>query len=224
MRLRADNLSRHYRDADKALCVVEGLTYEFPQHGAIAIMGRSGVGKSTLLHLLGGLDRPSGGDVWWDDISLAAAAPDELARLRGAHVGFVFQFHHLLPEFTALENIAMPLAIAGVADAEAVRRAADVLARVGLSDRASHLPSQLSGGEQQRVAIARAIVSNPSVILADEPTGNLDLKTAREVQELLLSVHRELKNLLVIVTHSSELAAAMEERLEMLPGGSLVRA
>jgi lipoprotein-releasing system ATP-binding protein len=147
---------------------------------------------------------------------------DARAAFRARNIGFIFQFHHLLPEFSALENVAMPLTIGGVSDAEALELSAGLLKRLGLSSREGHLPSQLSGGEQQRVAIARALVARPRVVLADEPTGILDVRTAQEVQEIVLEMNRELKNVLIIVTHNNELARSMDLVVEMMPGGALV--
>lgn len=188
----------------------------------MAIIGRSGIGKSTLMHLLGGLDTPTSGSVRYGEHVVSAMSSDQRAAFRGKHVGFIFQFHHLLPEFSALENVSMPLIIAGVDTRAAQERAAVLLERMGIAERMGHLPSQLSGGEQQRVAIARALVTQPRVVLADEPTGNLDVNTAAEVQELLLEMNREQRNTLIIVTHSRELARSMDLVVEMLPGGALV--
>lgn len=214
-------LSKSYGDAGRTLTVINELSFDFAPSGSVAIVGRSGIGKSTLLHLLGGLDRPTAGQVVLDGVDLGSLDADELARIRGKKVGFVFQFHHLLPEFTALENVAMPLLIAGESDENAMKQAQYALERVGLAARATHRPGELSGGEQQRVAVARAIVSSPRVLLADEPTGNLDEQTARLVQDLLLAIQKEQNSLLIIVTHSRELAAAMDQRIEMQPGGDL---
>jgi lipoprotein-releasing system ATP-binding protein len=150
-------------------------------------------------------------------------ASDERAAFRARHVGFIFQFHHLLPEFSALENVAMPLTITGVSDEEAYGVAASMLERMGLSNRERHLPSQLSGGEQQRVAIARALIVKPRVVLADEPTGNLDVETAMRVQELMLEMNRELQNTFIVVTHNQELARSMDLVVEMMPGGGLTQ-
>ena len=222
MQIHLKNLSKSYRDADRELTVINNLTYSFPDTGSVAIIGRSGIGKSTLMHLLGGLDLPSGGAVFYDDRNVSAMSSDERAAFRARKVGFIFQFHHLLPEFSALENVSMPLTIAGVSDDEAYEVSAALLKRLGLESRARHLPSQLSGGEQQRVAIARALVAQPRVVLADEPTGNLDVKTAQEVQSIVLEMNRELKNTLIIVTHSQELARCMDLVVEMEPGGSLI--
>jgi lipoprotein-releasing system ATP-binding protein len=222
MQIHLKNLSKSYRDADRELTVINNLTFSFPDSGSVAIIGRSGIGKSTLMHLLGGLDLPSSGSVLYDDRNVSAMSSDERAAFRARKVGFIFQFHHLLPEFSALENVSMPLTIAGVSDEEAHEVSAVLLKRLGLESRAGHRPSQLSGGEQQRVAIARALVAKPRVVLADEPTGNLDVKTAQEVQSIVLEMNRELKNTLVIVTHSQELARCMDLVVEMEPGGGLI--
>jgi lipoprotein-releasing system ATP-binding protein len=221
MRIRTENVTKSYQDADHALTVLDNVTLDFPERGSVAIVGRSGIGKSTLLHLLGGLDTVTSGRIWYDDTPLDALSGDALSAFRGKHIGFIFQFHHLLPEFSALENVAMPLLIEGLSEAEAMERGAAMLRRVALHDRLHHRPGALSGGEQQRVAIARALVTNPAVILADEPTGNLDVATAGAVQELLLTMNRELGNLLVVVTHSQELAQSMDRIAEMEPGGRL---
>jgi lipoprotein-releasing system ATP-binding protein len=221
MQVRVENLTKSYRDADRELTVIGDLSFTFPQSGSVAIIGRSGIGKSTLMHLLGGLDVPTQGSVFYDDKRVSHMSSDERAAFRARKVGFIFQFHHLLPEFSALENVAMPLTIAGVDDDEAWQVAAQLLQRLGLRDREKHRPSQLSGGEQQRVAIARALVAQPRVVLADEPTGNLDVKTAAEVQGILLDMNRELNNTLIIVTHSHELARSMDVVVEMMPGGGL---
>lgn len=219
-----DHLSKVYPDAGGGLAVIRDLSWNFAPGSATAIVGRSGVGKSTLLHLLGGLDRPSSGSVRYGDVALDSLDSDALARFRAREVGFIFQFHHLLPEFDALENVMMPLLVSRVPEEERRARAHALLARVGLAHRAHHRPGALSGGEQQRVALARAIVSRPRVLLADEPTGNLDIETARAVQELLLEVHRTDGITLIVVTHSEELAASLGEVLEMLPNGQLARA
>lgn len=216
------NLTKRYRDADRELTVISGLTFSFPERGTIAIIGRSGIGKSTLMHLIGALDTPSEGAVLYGGMDVSALGPDARAEFRARNVGFIFQFHHLLPEFSAEENVAMPLIMSGMPEREACAEAVVLLNRMGLADRTTHLPSQLSGGEQQRVAIARALVTKPRVVLADEPTGNLDVKTAAEVQKLLLEMNRELDNTLIVVTHSEELARNMDMVVEMTPGGALV--
>ena len=223
MRLSVRSLSKSYRDADSDLTIINSLNYDFPEKGSLAIVGRSGVGKSTLLHLLGGLDRVTSGKILYDTVDIAALSVNQLTAFRGKKVGFIFQFHHLLPEFSALENVAMPLLVQGVTEEEARSRASEILDKVGMNHRLSHRPGTLSGGEQQRVAIARAVVHHPDAILADEPTGNLDFRTAREVQELLLAINAELNNVLVVVTHSDDLAQSMQHVVEMSPGGSLER-
>ena len=222
MRVELRNLTKRYKDADRELSVISGLTFAFPERGTVAIIGRSGIGKSTLMHLLGGLDTPTSGQVLYGSEDVSALGSDARAAFRSKNVGFIFQFHHLLPEFSAVENVAMPLIMRGISDVDAQGEASALLARMGMQPREHHLPSQLSGGEQQRVAIARALVTRPRVVLADEPTGNLDVKTAAEVQKLLLEMNRELNNTLIVVTHSEELARTMDVVVEMLPGGALV--
>ena len=221
MRITLEQVSKIYNDAGSDLAVIRDLSWEVPEGKAIALVGRSGVGKSTLLHLLAGLDSPSKGTVRFDGTDLASLDADGLSKLRGQKIGFIFQFHNLLGEFTALENVALPLTIAGMSDREAETRAAAMLSRVGLADRTSHLPGELSGGEQQRVAIARALVSRPALVLADEPTGNLDIETARKVQTILLELQAEIGCTLLIVTHSPELARSLHVGYEMGPGGAL---
>jgi lipoprotein-releasing system ATP-binding protein len=221
VQLAVEGLSKVYQDAERRLLILDNLSFEFPNKGSLAIVGASGVGKSTLLHLLGGLDAPSGGRVLYDGVDIAALSSDAAAEFRGKNIGFVFQFHHLLPEFSALENVALPLIIAGVSADDASDRAAGILASVGMSHRLSQRPGTLSGGEQQRVAIARAIVTEPKVVLADEPTGNLDPSTAAQVQAVLLEITERLQSLLIVVTHNPELARAMDHIVEMESGGRL---
>jgi len=216
-----DKLTKSYQDASKTLTIIDCLTYEFPEGEKIAIVGKSGIGKSTLLHILGGLDKPTSGSVYFNDLDISAMKSDELSRFRGAHAGFIFQFHHLLPEFDALENVSMPLIIGGQGETSAREKAVDVLVQVGLEKRMNHRPSALSGGEQQRVAIARALVTEPDVLLADEPTGNLDSETAKEIQNLLFEVNEKLGNTLIVATHNAELAESMDLKLEMQVGGLL---
>jgi len=217
-----EKLNKSFQDASRTLAIIDSLSYEFPEGKKIAIVGKSGIGKSTLLHIMGGLDRPTSGHVYYDNLDIGKLKSDELSDFRGKHAGFVFQFHYLLPEFDALENVSMPLIISGHREAVAIDEAKDLLSQVGLSKRLNHRPSQLSGGEQQRVAIARALVSKPEVLLADEPTGNLDSETAREIQDLLFEVNESLGSTLIVATHNSELAASMDVRLEMKVGGGLV--
>jgi putative ABC transport system ATP-binding protein len=198
------------------LTILHPLDLLVPAGRVVAITGASGSGKSTLLGLIAGLDAPSSGQIFIDGIDITTLGEDALARLRGARIGFVFQFFHLLPSLTAFENVLVPMEIAGVADAR--RRADALLAEVGLTDRRHHYPSQLSGGEQQRVAIARALANDPPILLADEPTGNLDSVTGRQVIDLLLQIHRARNTTLVLVTHDPEIAAIAELAVTMRDG------
>jgi lipoprotein-releasing system ATP-binding protein len=184
----------------------------------LAVVGASGVGKSTLLHILGTLDRPTSGKILFGDKDVLLWSDKELARFRNRHIGFVFQFHHLLPEFNALENAIMPGLIAGMVRKEAVAMAAPLLERLGLSDRLRHRPGELSGGEQQRVAVARALFLRPSVFLADEPSGNLDSRTGRNLHDLLVALNEELQLTMVVVTHNVELSAMMQRTLRLVDG------
>jgi lipoprotein-releasing system ATP-binding protein len=186
----------------------------------VAVVGASGAGKSTLLHLLGALDRPSGGDVWLDGSRYADLDPDALAELRNRKLGFVFQFHHLLREFSALENVMMPLLIGGVPTREARSRAEEVLSLVGLAGRMTHRPAELSGGEQQRCAVARALVHDPGLVLADEPSGNLDHANADRLHEVFFRLAREYETAVVVVTHNRQLAGRAD-RILMLEDGRL---
>ena len=213
------NLTKEYVDGPRVVRVLTGLDLEVAAGERVAIVGESGVGKSTLLHILGTLDRPTSGEVWFDGEELTMKSDRELALFRNREVGFIFQFHHLLPDFTALENVMMPARIAGVAHEMARRRAADLLGRVGLAERVDHKPGELSGGEQQRVAVARALIQAPRVVLADEPTGNLDPATGAGVQELLIELNSERRLTLVIVTHNRDFAAAMDRTLRLAGGG-----
>jgi lipoprotein-releasing system ATP-binding protein len=184
----------------------------------VAVLGASGVGKSTLLHILGTLERPSGGGVLYDGVDVFTFSADQLAAFRNRSIGFVFQFHHLLPEFTALENTMMPALIAHKSSKEARELAESILEQVGLSHRLIHRVGELSGGEQQRVAVARALVLRPRILLADEPTGNLDTKTGRNIHDLLLRLNEEHHVSLLVVTHNMELAAMMARRYQMKEG------
>jgi lipoprotein-releasing system ATP-binding protein len=213
--LEAQGLSKTYRNAEVPVSVFENLTMSVRTGEMLAVVGPSGIGKSTLLHLLGGLDRPDRGKITVADRELTTMSNDDLARWRNRSVGFVFQFHHLLPEFSAVENVAMPGWIGRVDREEALHRASSLLSELGLDSRARHFPNQLSGGEQQRVAIARALLTNPQVFLADEPTGNLDLETSERVFDLMRECHRKRGLTSVIVTHNPELASRCDRIFEM---------
>jgi lipoprotein-releasing system ATP-binding protein len=213
--LEGQQLSKTYRNAEVPVGVFSNLDLEVEKGEMLAVVGPSGIGKSTLLHLLGGLDRPDSGKVRIDDRDLTAYSADELARFRNRNVGFVFQFHHLLPEFTAVENVAMPGWIGRADRDETLYRASELLAELGLAERSRHFPNQLSGGEQQRVAIARALLANPVLFLADEPTGNLDLETSEKVFELMRQCHNKRGLTSIIVTHNPELAGRCDRIFEM---------
>jgi len=215
--IKAENLSKTYAGEGAPVTVFTRLSFELPEKVFAAVMGPSGVGKSTLLHLLGGIDRPDAGRVELFGQALEELSPRERARFRNDRIGFVFQFHHLLPEFTAEENVAFPHRIAGESAREARRRATELLVRVGMADRRHHRPWSLSGGEQQRVAIARALARGPSLLLADEPTGNLDADAAGVVFGLLEELHRERGMTTVLVTHNPSLASRCD-RLYMMAG------
>ncbi len=198
--------------------VLKGVSLRIAPGELVAVAGPSGVGKSTLLHLLGALERPTGGEIRYGEVALSTLSDAALAEFRNRQVGFVFQFHHLLPEFTALENVMLPLLIRRLGATEARDRAQELLARVGLADRLRHRPGELSGGEQQRVAVARALVGEPAVLLADEPTGNLDSKTGEELFDLLCRINRERRLTCVLVTHNEALASRTDRTLRMLDG------
>ncbi|MBI3303322.1 MAG: ABC transporter ATP-binding protein [Deltaproteobacteria bacterium] len=218
--IRAEGLSKRYGEGEHAIRVLESLDLEIRRTERVAIVGESGVGKSTLLHILGTLDRPSEGKVLLSGQDLFTLPEPDLAALRNREIGFIFQFHHLLPDFTALENVTMPGLIAGLNWGEARKRAEEMLHKVGLGERLTHRPGELSGGEQQRVAVARALVLEPQVVLADEPTGNLDPVTGEGVLRLLLALNQEMGITMAIVTHNEKLAAAMDRTLR-LSGGKL---
>jgi lipoprotein-releasing system ATP-binding protein len=216
--IRVRDLHKSFISGDTQLPVLKGINLDIKQYEMLAIVGASGVGKSTFLHLLGALDRPTSGNVYYRDEDLFTWDDDRLAAFRNQTLGFVFQFHHLLPEFTALENVALPLLIHKLPKDAARARAEELLAEVGLKRRITHRPGELSGGEQQRVAIARALVNNPQLVLADEPTGNLDSKTGEEVYHLLQELNQRKKITLVYVTHNESLARRADRTIRLVDG------
>jgi lipoprotein-releasing system ATP-binding protein len=221
VKLEIRNLHKSFVDASRRLTIIEDLNFSLPDKGSVAIIGRSGIGKSTLMHLLAGLDTADKGEIKIGETDLLSLNPDEVSKFRGDNIGVIFQFHHLLGDFSALENVAMPLLISGKDEAWALQQAEHALTRVGLKDRMHHSPGELSGGESQRVAIARALVGRPGLVVADEPTGNLDVSTAAEISKMLRDIQHQEGMLLIAVTHSLDLALSMDFVFEMLPGGSL---
>jgi lipoprotein-releasing system ATP-binding protein len=216
--IEAIGLNKQYGEGDQEIHVLNDLSLTVRPTERIAIIGESGVGKSTLLHILGMLDQPNSGHVLLDGEDLLTRSEAEQAAIRNREIGFIFQFHHLLPDFTALENVIMPGLIGGLSWTEARQRAETMLTSVGLADRSTHRPGELSGGEQQRVAVARALVMNPRLILADEPTGNLDPATGDTILRLLLDLNEQLGITMAVVTHNEKLAAAMDRILRMQNG------
>jgi len=217
--LSARGVSRTFTEGASTLEVLNAVDLTVAAGERLAIIGSSGSGKTTLLQILGGLDRPNAGVVEVAGRNIHSLSESERGALRNKAIGFVYQFHHLLPEFSALENVAMPLLVRRERTSTAVARARDLLTRVGLGERLTHRPSQMSGGERQRTAVARALVTSPSVVLADEPTGNLDGRNAEQVFELMLQLNREFSTSLVVVTHDGRLAARMDRVLELSGGG-----
>jgi lipoprotein-releasing system ATP-binding protein len=216
--LNAEKLCKSYNDGASKVEVLRGINLSIAKGERLAIIGPSGSGKSTLLHLLGGLDKPTSGDVWIKDVSWQKINEKQRCQLRNQGLGFIYQFHHLLPEFSALENVSMPLLLANISVKDAEAEAGKILDDVGLKERKTHKPAQLSGGERQRVAIARALVHQPYCVLADEPTGNLDQSTATKVFELMLELNRKMNTALVIVTHDQQLAKQMDRVLVLGEG------
>ncbi len=227
--IRIDNLHKSFYDGDIELKVLKGVNLEIHKSEILAIMGASGVGKSTLLHIIGTLDRPTDGNIFYEDEDITAFSERELTRFRNDAIGFVFQFHQLLPEFTALENVAMSGLIRNTRNAvdkdgnrysssDAYKKAEILLESVGLSERLGHFPGQLSGGERQRVAIARALVNQPKVVLADEPTGNIDDKTSEAVLDVLQDINERFNQTFIIVTHDSRLSARANRTVQLVDG------
>lgn len=220
--LKSDQLHKTYSDGASKVEVLKNISLSIAKGERLAIIGPSGSGKSTLLHLLGGLDKPTQGEIYINETNWQKINEKQRCQLRNQKLGFIYQFHHLLPEFTALENVAMPLLLSGMAIATAEQQAAEILEQVGLKPRMQHKPAQLSGGERQRVAIARALVHQPQCVLADEPTGNLDQSTAHKVFDLMLELNQRMNTALVIVTHDPQIASRMDKVL-VLHEGMLVK-
>ncbi len=218
------NITKTFELGGRVIEVLRGVDLTLEPGAMVAVVGSSGAGKSTLLHVLGALDLPSAGTVEYDGVPLASLSRDGLARFRNRTIGFVFQFHHLLPDFTALENCAMPGLIARLDSTTARQRAAALLDRVGLSKRLDHRPGELSGGEQQRVALARALLLEPRMLLADEPTGNLDSQTGDEIHELMVELNRERGMTMLVVTHNKQMASRLPLELHMADGRLVERA
>ena len=215
---RSDRLAKTFHKAGRDIVVLRDVRLELAAGEIVGILGASGAGKSTFLHIAGGLDRPSGGRIYHGDRDIFGFSVYDLAAFRNREVGFVFQMHYLLSEFTCLENVMMPGIIAGQDHRQLQQRAEDLLARVGLGERLTHRPGELSGGEQQRAAVARALVNGPALVLADEPTGNLDSKTAASVQDLFLELNRDLGTTFLVVTHNREMASRFHRRFELKDG------
>jgi lipoprotein-releasing system ATP-binding protein len=212
--IKAENIHKSYGELE----VLKGVELHIKKGEVVSIVGSSGAGKSTLLQIIGTLDLPNTGSVSIKDINTSILNDKDLSLFRNKHIGFVFQFHHLLPEFTALENVCIPAYIHKTPKAEAEKKAMELLTKLGVADRASHKPSELSGGEQQRVAVCRALINNPAVILADEPSGNLDSTSAKELHQLFFTLREELNQTFVIVTHNEELANMADRKLTMKDG------
>ena len=219
IQIEVTNLHKSYHDGEgRILHILKGLTLQVPKAATVSIMGSSGVGKSTFLHLLGGLDRADSGEIRIEDVELSKMTREEIARFRNEQVAFVFQFHHLLQDFTALENVIMPLSINHKPWDVAQKEAKELLLKVGLEGRINHKPFQMSGGEQQRVAIARALSNSPKILLTDEPTGNLDHETGQQIVDLLLHLNKEFGITLIVITHNPILATSMEFQYQLTEG------
>lgn len=216
--LQCRSISKTYREGEMQTEVLKGVSFDLQKGELVAIIGSSGSGKSTLLHILGALDDASEGEVDFLESNLTALSANKQAKVRNQHIGFVYQFHHLLADFSALENVAMPLLIGGEKVAQAKEKAAALLEKVGLGHRMQHRPAELSGGERQRVAIARALVNQPALVLADEPTGNLDHQTALAIYELMRELNRQYGTAFLVVTHDNELASKMDRQMHMQDG------
>jgi len=216
--IKVDNLSKTYIKDGSKIEVLKDLDLIIPRGQSLAILGVSGAGKSTLIHILGTLDHPTSGSVLYDDINVFAWEKKKLAEFRNSTIGFVFQFHNLLPEFNSLENTMMPALIHGLSLREAKARAKVLLQEVGLGDRLNHKPGELSGGEQQRVAVARALIMKPEIILADEPTGNLDSETGKRIENILVDLNKNKQITLVVVTHNKSLADRMSQKIRLSDG------
>ncbi len=216
--VRVVHMTKEFVIGTQVLQVLKEVDLELGRGEMVTIIGASGAGKSTLLHCLGTLDLPTSGKIYFEGLDIVSLPPPELARFRNRTIGFVFQFHHLLPEFSAVENVMMPALVARLSMRDARERAEDMLAQVGMSHRLRHRPGELSGGEQQRVAIARALVMRPKLLLADEPTGNLDTKTSEEVHALLFRLNEEQRTTMLVVTHNMDLARQMPRKIRMADG------
>ena len=213
------NLTKVYKQDDNSLVILDSINFAVDTGETISIVGSSGSGKSTLLHLLAGLDKPTSGDIFINNTLINNLNDNKLCAIRNMNLGFIYQFHHLLPEFTALENVTMPLIIGGYKIDKALKsRAVDILKVLGLGSRLNHYPAQLSGGERQRVAIARAVINNPKLVFADEPTGNLDNQTSNQVLEIFFQLQKELKTSLVIVTHDLTIAQKTQKQYQLYNG------
>ncbi len=214
----AESLTKYYKSGERELRILKGVDLEIASGETVAIVGESGIGKTTLLNLLGGLDKPTSGVVYLKDVNIFSLNDKDRTKLRNREVGFVFQFHHLLAEFSALENVMIPMLLGRVNPTEAKKQAVDILETVGLGERLHHRPNKLSGGERQRVAVARSLVTRPSVVLADEPTGNLDAKTAERLHTLIFKLSEEMKQTFIIVTHNTDFASRCDRMLTLSDG------